>query len=83
VGYGAFRTRRVLLENDKAGERLSEVARIARDEGGPAAFTWMAHHRLRWLGVAFATKYLFFCAAVGKAQPALVLDRLVRVREAQ
>ena len=37
-----------------------------------------AIHRLRYLGVAFATKYLFFCAANGHGPPALVLDRLVR-----
>jgi hypothetical protein len=80
VGYGWFRTSRVLRENEDAGERLATVARIARDQGGPAAFAWLAErpHRLRWLGVAFATKYLFFCAAGGHAQPALVLDRLVR-----
>lgn len=80
VGYGWFRTRRVLTDNDGAGEKLATVARIARDQGGPAAFAWLAErpHRLHGLGVAFATKYLFFCAEGGHAQPALVLDRLVR-----
>jgi len=80
VGYGGYRTKRVLTENDGAGETLATAARIARDEGGPAAFAWLAQrqHRLRYLGVAFATKYLFFCAAGGHGQPALVLDRLVR-----
>lgn len=78
VGYGAFRTARVLRENDGAADRLLEVATRARDDGGPAAFEWLAKNRLHWLGVAFATKYLFFCAAAGSAKPALVLDRLVR-----
>lgn len=78
VGYGAFRTARVLRENDGAADRLLEVATRARDEGGPAAFEWLAKNRLHWLGVAFATKYLFFCAAAGAGRPALVLDRLVR-----
>lgn len=80
VGCGGFRTKRVLNENDIAGETLAAVARTARDEGGPEAFAWLAQreHRLRYLGVAFATKYLFFCAAGGDGQPALVLDRLVR-----
>lgn len=80
VGYGPYRTKRVFIENDSAGETLATAARIARDEGGPAAFAWLAQpqHRLRYLGVAFATKYLFFCAAGGQGQPALVLDRLVR-----
>lgn len=80
VGYGGFRTKRVLTENHDAGETLTTLAKIARDEGGPSAFAWLARreHRLRYLGVAFATKYLFFCAASGDGPPALVLDRLVR-----
>jgi hypothetical protein len=78
VGYGAFRTARVLRENEGAADALARVAAIARDDGGPAAFEWLASHRLHRLGVAFATKFLFFCAAMGGASPALVLDRLVR-----
>jgi len=78
VGYGPFRTARVLHDNDAAAERLQHAAVLARDDGGPAAFDWLARHRLRWLGVAFATKYLYFCAATGSATPALVLDQLVR-----
>ncbi len=78
MGYGAFRTARVLRENGGAADRLREVAARARDDGGPAAFEWLAQNRLHWLGVAFATKYLFFCAATGTGEPALVLDRLVR-----
>lgn len=80
VGYGAYRTKRVLTENPEAGQVLSEVASFARDEGGPASFGWLAQpgHHLRYLGVAFATKYLFFCTAAGGTTPALVLDRLVR-----
>jgi hypothetical protein len=80
VGYGGFRTKRVLTENEASGERLAQVAWIAANEGGPIAFEWLAQpqHRLRWLGVAFATKFLFFCAANGTGPPAPVLDRLVR-----
>jgi hypothetical protein len=80
VGYGAYRTKRVLTVNDGAAETLAAVAGIARDQGGPDAFEWLARrpNRLHYLGVAFATKYLFFCAANGHGQPALVLDRLVR-----
>lgn len=78
VGYGPYRTARVLGETAGAADTLAEVARVALEDGGPAAFGWFAHNRLRGLGVAFATKYLFFCAAAGDAGPALVLDRLVR-----
>jgi hypothetical protein len=80
AGYGAFRTQRVLSANEGAPQTLADVAKVARDAGGPTAFEWLAAsgHRLRWLGVAFGTKYLYFCAANGVGQPALVLDRLVR-----
>lgn len=79
VGYGAYRTAKVLSENEAATERLHHVARLAMTDGGPIAFAWLARNRLHGLGVAFATKYLFFCAASdGKVPPAAVLDRLVR-----
>lgn len=78
VGYGPYRTARVLAENAEAGDRLAEVARRAMRDGGPAAFEWFAEHRLRGLGVAFGTKYLFFCAAASDRAPAPVLDRLVQ-----
>jgi len=78
VGYGPFRTARVLRENDAVTSTLAEAARIARTDGGPQAFEWLSRHRLRGLGVAFATKYLFFCAAGRDGAPALILDRLVR-----
>jgi hypothetical protein len=78
VGYGAFRTARVLRENDSAPERLMTVAAQAHDAGGPVAFEALAQNRLHGLGVAFATKFLFFCAASEPVTPAPVLDRLVR-----
>jgi len=59
-------------------ETLAEVAAVARDDGGHAAFDWFAKHHLPGLGVAFATKHLFFCAAAEGGLPARVLDRLVR-----
>ncbi|GAA2698791.1 hypothetical protein Apa02nite_050080 [Actinoplanes palleronii] len=77
VGYGAFRTARVLRENPQAAQTLREAAQVVRSEGGAAAFAWLAQHRLRYLGVAFATKYLYFCNTPGSA-PALILDRLVQ-----
>jgi hypothetical protein len=78
VGYGPYRTSRVLSETAGAADSLTKAASVARDDGGPAAFEWLAEHHLLGLGVAFATKYLFFCAAAGDGPPALVLDRLVR-----
>lgn len=77
VGYGPFRTARVLHENPGSGTTLQEAARRVQSDGGPAAFQWLADHRLHGLGVAFATKYLFFCGDPNRPEPALILDRLV------
>ncbi|RLK25395.1 hypothetical protein DER29_3397 [Micromonospora sp. M71_S20] len=77
VGYGAFRTARVLRENEEAPRILREVALRTRRDGGAEAFKWLRQHRLRYLGVSFATKYLFFCSGA-EASPALVLDRRVQ-----
>jgi hypothetical protein len=78
VGYGPYRTARVLCENPAAGATLRDIAALVRNEGGPAAFAWLADHRLRYLGVAFATKYLHFAGDGQGKPPALILDRLVR-----
>lgn len=79
VGYGAWRTARVLAENPHAIDRLAEVARVARDDGGLAAFRVMADKPLRYLGVAFGTKYLrFVTAAQPSGHVAPILDAVVR-----
>jgi hypothetical protein len=62
VSHGPYRTARVLRENPDAAERLAGIARIARDEGGLAAFAHVEARPLRYLGVAFGTKYLYFCS---------------------
>ncbi|MEU2666812.1 hypothetical protein [Micromonospora sp. NPDC007220] len=76
IGYGAFRAARVLRENPGAPAVLREAALRVRGGGGAEAFAWLKDNRLRYLGVAFATKYLYFCSRA--AAPALVLDRLVQ-----
>ncbi|OLZ54469.1 hypothetical protein BS329_08035 [Amycolatopsis coloradensis] len=80
VGYGAWRTARVLAENPHAIDRLAEVARVARDDGGLAAFRVMADEPLRYLGVAFGTKYLRFVTAAQSSGHAVapILDAVVR-----
>ncbi|WP_146060375.1 hypothetical protein [Amycolatopsis sp. CA-128772] len=79
VGYGPWRTERVLTDNHRAAERLAEVARIAQDHGGTAAFRDLAENRLRYLGVAFGTKYLRFVTAAASSQHATpILDTVVR-----
>ncbi|ANN18502.1 hypothetical protein SD37_24660 [Amycolatopsis orientalis] len=77
-GYGAWRTARVLAENPRAADRLAEVALVARDRGGLAAFRDLADRPLRYLGVAFGTKYLRFVTAAQSSEPAPILDAVVR-----
>jgi hypothetical protein len=84
VGYGPWRTKRVLDSNEQAGERLAEVAQTIAAEGALEGFRNIAANPLKHLGVAFGTKYLYF---VSLAQPngiengaaiAPVLDDVVR-----
>ncbi|WP_406631071.1 hypothetical protein [Amycolatopsis sp. WGS_07] len=78
VGYGPWRTARVLTENPSAPERLAEVALVAREHGGLAAFRDLARAPLRYLGVAFGTKYLRFVTAAADHANAPILDAVVR-----
>ena len=80
VGYGAWRTARVLTENPHAVDRLAEVARVAQEHGGLAAFQDLADKPLRYLGVAFGTKYLRFVTAAQSSNRASapILDAVVR-----
>jgi hypothetical protein len=78
-GYGAYRTAGVLAASDHVGEWLSEALQTTRAAGGPAGFEYLARHRLKGLGVAFATKYLYFCLTPeADVAPAPILDRIVR-----
>jgi hypothetical protein len=78
-GYGAWRTRRVLDENNPdAGKKLLAAAQAARRSGGPAGFDLLADDPLKYLGVAFATKYLFFCGQSESRPTPLVLDAVIQ-----
>lgn len=80
VGYGIHRTRRILTETTNARERLRLVAQTVADSGAIAAYARFARRddsRLRGLGPAFGTKYLYFCQPTGPGVRALILDDLV------
>lgn len=78
VGYGPWRTRRILESVPDAPTRLCDAARALKTEGAVAAYAAMATRcRLRGLGPAFGTKYLHFCSSDATPGVALVLDRLV------
>lgn len=76
-GYGRFRTARV-LDDPAATTKLHDVVTTLYADGAIAAYQRMATDcRLRYLGPAFGTKFLYFCDP-GRWHPkALILDRLV------
>jgi hypothetical protein len=77
VGYGPWRTARILRDTSDAPERLASVAQQLAERGAVDAYGLLAGDcRLRWLGPAFGTKYLYFCPQPAEPQ-ALILDRLV------
>jgi hypothetical protein len=77
VGYGPWRTAQVLAATVEAQERLASVAQQLAAQGALDAYRLLAGGcRLRGLGPAFGTKYLYFCPQ-GPGPPALIFDRLV------
>lgn len=75
VGYGPWRIQRCLASRPDLPAVLLEAARYAAGDA-EAAYEFMAGHRARMLGPAFATKYLYFSQPRGTRSP-LILDRLV------
>lgn len=80
VGYGPWRTRRVLTQTPDAAERLAAVARTLEGSGPTSAYERMTSNgdcNLRWLGPAFGTKFLYFCQPPAYEVKALIFDNLV------
>lgn len=86
VGYGPYRTERVLTSSPNAIDSLVEVAQIAQDpkRGGLEAFKHIQKERqrpgdyLKYLGPAFGTKYLYFLTkASSDVGTTPVMDALV------
>jgi Putative 8-oxoguanine DNA glycosylase OGG-like protein len=78
VGYGPWRTARILQESSRAPDRLAKVAQHLTHRGALDAYGLLGGGcRLRGLGPAFGTKYLSFCPQSAAGPQALILDRLV------
>lgn len=84
AGYGPFRTRRI-LDSPEASANLRELATIASENGGQAAFDHFADMRnkdrnyLKFLGPAFGTKYIYFAQSAKNPQTTTpVMDAVVR-----
>jgi hypothetical protein len=78
VGYGLWRTARILQQSSHAPDRLAKVAQHLAHRGALDAYGLLAGEcRLRGLGPAFGTKYLYFCPQSAAGPQALIFDRLV------
>jgi hypothetical protein len=78
VGYGPWRTRRILDENPGVASQLRRSAEIQAQAGAVESYRYLANEgRIRFLGPAFATKYLHFVPQAITGPPALILDAVV------
>lgn len=78
VGYGRFRTARVLGSKPDSALRLQAVARAVVQEGAAAGYRALATtSRLGGLGPAFGTKLLYFWQPPDARPRALILDAFV------
>ena len=77
TGYGTWRTARMLRFPD-APRRLLTAARAVHEGGALAGYAELASYtrcRIKWLGPAFGTKFLYFCSR--PEDRALILDSVV------
>jgi hypothetical protein len=79
IGYGPYRTKRVLTSTPDAATNLLAIAQSVREDGLLTAFMAASTRplKLHGLGTSFLTKYLYFIAEIPGRYPALVLDRIV------
>jgi hypothetical protein len=78
VGYGPWRTARIIQQSPDAADRLAKVAQRLSSRGALDAYGLLGGGcRLRGLGPAFGTKYLSFCPQGAAGPQALIFDRLV------
>lgn len=78
VGYGPWRTKRILDGDAEAGQKLQAVAEAVATDGSVAGYQLMANaSRLKHLGPAFGTKFLYFCPQAHTGPRALILDQIV------
>ena len=79
VGYGPYRTRRILDRTSQSTLTLQRAAQVAASGNAVGAYSILGDHgvaSLPGLGPAFGTKYLYFCSSAGRTG-AVILDRLM------
>ena len=80
IGYGPFRTKRILTSTPNSGGRLLGAAQTLHASGIDDAYRALAREsesRLKFFGPAFGTKFLHFCQPAGQLPRSLILDAFV------
>ena len=80
VGYGRYRTRRILASRSDSAPRLHAVAQAIVTDGPLAGYHALASpgvSRLHGLGPSFGTKLLYFWQPADRRPRALILDAFV------
>jgi hypothetical protein len=80
VGYGRYRTKRILASRSDSTARLHSLARTVVTEGAVAGYRALASEglsRLTGLGPSFGTKLLYFWQPSDQRPKALILDAFV------
>lgn len=80
VGYGRYRTGRILASRSDSAPRLHAVAQAIVTDGPLAGYRALASpgvSRLRGLGPSFGTKLLYFWQPADRRPRALILDAFV------
>ena len=76
VGYGAYRVG-LMLATPHARDTLHQTVRVLHQSGALPAYDALGRAKLRMLGPAFGTKFLFFAQASGARPRALIHDEAV------
>lgn len=79
-GYGPSRTRRILSATPHAADRLRDVVRTLASDGALAGYRRLGDKKdcnVKHLGVAFGTKFLYFCQPGDQPRRALIHDKHV------
>ncbi|GAA3713794.1 hypothetical protein GCM10022204_36090 [Microlunatus aurantiacus] len=84
VGYGPYRTARVIAATPHFPDVVYDIAEVARTQGGVAAYRYVSQRRssdpgfLKHLGPAFGTKYIYFATKAVSDRPTPVMDAIVQ-----
>ena len=78
VGYGPWRTKRIMCSNPNAPEVFMQASKILSAEGPISSYGFLSGSgRLKYLGPSFGTKFLYVVSDDEPASVALIFDAVV------